>query len=479
MNEVSTPCVGYRAMSEKWSLIHDLLGGTSAMRDAGEKWLPKESGEGQYDTRLGRSILYNGYRDCLWKLVNKPFSRPIALTDVPEELEYLKSDVDTMGTSFENFAKDVFYNLINYGIAHVFVDHTAIPEIAEQGATLTKADEENLGARVILESISPVNLIGWQNETINKVKKLTQIRMRRTAIESSGQFGDEEVNYIKIVTPIGWGIWKEIENPKDGKKEKIWFLVESGLHTFGSISLVTIYANRTGFMIADPCLEDLAWLNLAHWQSYSDQKNILRFSRFGILFGKGFPKKKLGEDSIVIGPNKSILLDDVNADLKYVEHSGAAIAAGAKDVEDIEIKMEVVGQQPLMRSAPLSTATAKKIDESRNLSQLQSWIRELERGLLGILKMACEWRKIEPPETMKVDIFSDFEVSLYGAEDKPLLLQMRQAGEISSERFLREEQRRGVISGDVDIEEEVEAIDGEDVESLKKIADEIGKGTNE
>jgi hypothetical protein len=343
-----------------------------------------------------------------------------------------------------------------------------IPEIVKEGATLTKADEQALGARVILESISPVDLIGWQSEVVGKTRVLTQIRIRKTAIESRGSFGDEEVNYIKIVTPVGWSVWKEVENKK---KEKIWILQEEGLHTFGRIPLITLYANKTGFMIADPCLEDLAWLNLAHWQSYSDQKNILRFSRFGILFGKGFPKKKPNDSPVIIGPNKSILLEDINADLKYVEHAGAAIAAGAKDVEDIEIKMEIVGQQPMLRSAPLSTATAKKIDESRNLSQLQSWIRELERGLLQTLRTACEWRRIEPSETMKIDIFSDFEVSLYGAEDKQLLLQIRQAGELSSERFLREEQRRGVISGEVDIEEEMEAMDGEDMRSLKKIAE--------
>ena len=143
--------------------------------------------------------------------------------------------------------------------------------------------------------------------------------------------------------------------------------------------------------------------------------------------------------------------------MKYVEHTGASIEAGAKDIEDIEVKMEVLGQQPLMRSTSLSTATAKRIDESRNVSQLKSWVTSLEKGLLQVIDMACEWRKIEKPETTKIDVFSDFEVAMSGATDKELLLKARMEGEITGERFLREEQRRGVFSGDMDPEEEARA----------------------
>jgi len=224
-------------------------------------------------------------------------------------------------------------------------------------------------------------------------------------------------------------------------------------------------------MTAEPALMDLAWLNLTHWQSYSDQRHILRLSRFGLLFGKGFPKEMVGA-SLDIGPSKAFLTANPESDLKYVEHTGGSIDAGRKDIEDIEIKMEILGQQPLMRTAPLSTATAKRIDESRNVSQLQSWVRSLEKGLLQIIKMAGEWRKIDIPDTTKIDVFSDFEVAIYGATDKELLLKIRTEGEITRETFLREEQRRGVLSGEMDPEAEAEAVDQENVDGLKKLVEE-------
>jgi len=468
-NTINVPCVGYESMAEDWELIHALLGGTKAMRAAGEKWLPKEPREDGYLSRLNRSILYNAYRDTLNKLANRPFAHPISFTDLPEQLEYLKENVDATGKSFETFAKEIMKDLINYGLAHIFVDHSELSEIAD-GAVLTKADEERLGARVLLNVIHPPDLIGWQTEIINKRIKLIQIRVKETITESVGTYGDVDINYIKLYNETGWEIHKEIK-PNNNKEEITWQLVDSGEHTFGNVSLVTIYANRTGFMMAEPTLMDLAWLNLAHWQSYSDQRNILRLSRFGLLFGKGFPKEMVGA-SLDVGPSKAFLTSNPESDLKYVEHTGGSIEAGRKDIEDIEIKMEILGQQPLMRTAPLTTATAKRIDESRNVSQLQSWVRSLEKGLLQVVKMACEWRRIDMPETTKIDVFSDFEVAIYGATDKELLLKIRTEGEITRATFLKEEQRRGVLSGEMSAEDEAESAEQETANGLKNLLEE-------
>ena len=45
MADVSTPSSTYNSMIDKWEMIHDLLGGTFAMREARDRWLPKESKE--------------------------------------------------------------------------------------------------------------------------------------------------------------------------------------------------------------------------------------------------------------------------------------------------------------------------------------------------------------------------------------------------------------------------------------------------
>jgi len=472
---VSVPCLGYETMSEFWELIHDLLGGTLAMRKAGQTWLPIETCESAtaYDTRLGRSILYNGFRDTLNKLSNKPFTHPVRLTELPEELAYLEDDVDGNNKPLDVFIKEVLTNLIEYGIAHILVDHSEI-EI-EAGKQLTLADEKRLGVRVYLINISPKSLIGWQSEKISKSVELTQIRFKETVVEPNGDYGDIEANYINVYNKENFELHKQ-----DSDNEDKYDRIAEKTYSFHKIPLVTIYANKTGFMTAEPPLIDLAWLNLSHWQSSSDQKNILRFSRFGLLFGRGLPDKIVKTGALDIGPSKAILTSEKEADLKYVEHTGKSIEAGAKDIEDTENKMRVLGNQPLMKVIP-NTATAERIDESRTVSQLQSWIRALERGMKQVLTFACEWRKIQPNEDMDVNIYSDFEAMVIGNSDKDLLLKIRQAGEITRERFLKEEQRRGVFSLDMEAEEEARAAEAEDANDLKNLLpeDDLEQGTED
>lgn len=449
---VAIPSINYDRMSVKWELINDLLGGTKAMQAAGEKWLPSEPAESltSYDARLSRSILYNGFRDTLQKLKNRPFTRSITITELPEGISYLETDVDGNNKTLETFVKEVLENLIKYGVAHIFVAHSEIPEIGN-GAETTIADEIEMGARVYLINMSPKDLIGWQASKINNKVQLTQIRQEEVVIESDGKYGDNELTYINVFNIDTWERHLQKSNNKD-----VYELVDGGGSSFGSIPLVTIYANETGFMSADPPLVDLAWLNLTHWQSYSDQRNILRFSRFGLLFGKGLPNEMIEKGTLELGPTRAYLVGNPDADLKYVEHTGKAIEAGSRDIEDIETKMRVLGNQPLIKETP-NTATAEKLDENRTVSQLQSWVRSLERGINQALQFACEWRGITPSEDMQVEIYNDFEANILGGTDKELLLKMRQAGEITRERFLREEQRRAVLSQDMDPVEEAEA----------------------
>ncbi len=486
VSPVAVPGTSYSQMAEAWELILDLLGGTRAMREAGIKWLPQEAQElkDSYLARLHRSILYNALKDTISKLRNRPFKVPVIVTDMPEGLSYLEEDVDGMGTTLSDFSKGIIENLIKFGKAHIYVDHSDMSPSNDGGestsrnrqdtnqqatdeaiASITIQGEKDLGARVFFWNISPVDLIGWQTETLNNVTNLTQIRVQETAVEPNGDYDDIEVNYINVFNKDSW----EIHQQDDDDPNK-YEVVAAGSSTLGKIPLITIYADKTGFLTADPPMEDLAWLNLIHWQSYSDQRNILAFSRFGLLFGKGFPQKQIdAKEGIVVGPKRMVLTASIDAELKYVEPTGKGIEAGAADLEDIEQKMRVLGNQPMVKNVAV-TATTDRIDESRTVSQLQAWVVAAERGILHALELASEWRKIDPPDSMQVDIFHDFEATVLGGGDRDLLLKMRESNQITGETLLREEQRRGVFSEDMDPEEEAKAAADEDIATLEAAA---------
>jgi hypothetical protein len=103
-------------------------------------------------------------------------------------------------------------------------------------------------------------------------------------------------------------------------------------------------------MAGAPALQDLADLNVAHWQSQSDQRNILHVARVPILFGAGIPDDVEGQPGFKVSAGSFTRATDPAAKLMFVEHSGAAIGAGDADLKNLEFQMQAMGLQLSSRS---------------------------------------------------------------------------------------------------------------------------------
>lgn len=452
-NKVNTPNIEFKQMEQQWDLLHDLLGGTSSMRAAKEKWLPMEPREQQvaYHNRLSRTYLYNAFRDTIEKLVSKPFSRPVSTQgSLPDRLEPMLENMDMTGRDLTQFSRDLFTAGMTYGLSHVLVD---FPQFAP---TATLADERTSGVRPLFVHVPPTNLIGWRTETKeNGEQMLVQARIYEKKVEPHGVYGDREAEYIRVYTPEDWQLWRRDKDENDD-----FVLVDEGTHTFGSIPLATFYVSRTGMATGTPPLDDLAWLNLAHWQSMSDQRNVLRFARVGLLFAAGFSDEEM-EEGLTIGPNQLIRSTNESAKVTYVEHKGEAIKSGQEDLDKLEERMKVLGLQPLVARTGNHTATGRALDESRTHTAIQAWIRSLENTLRQAFDMAAKWVKLEIADDFTIDINNDFGLSVRATDDIASLIEMRKTGDVSRDTFLREVKRRGLLSEAVDVEEEILLINEE------------------
>lgn len=453
-DKVDTTSAAYDSMAAKWGLIHDLLGGTDAMRKAGEKWLPKEPKESQgaWELRLSRSILYEAYSDTVGDVASKPFSRPVTIQgELPEPLIQIATDVNRQGQSLTQFASELFDSAVNYGLTHILVDY---PRLSRD---INLAEERQSGVRPIFIHVKPTQIIGWRTEKgADGQVRLSQIRIKETQQEPVGRFGGEQIDYIRVYTATTWELWRKTKDEDD------YSLHENGEHTFESVPLVTCYLNRTGFMTAEPPMEALAWMNLAHYQSMSDQRNILRYARVGMIFVSGLTEEEQDKD-MVIGPNRFFTSVNPDARMSYVEHSGAAIGAGRQDLQDLEARMEVLGLQPYMRRPGNQTATGQAIDESRSSSSVQAWIRSEEQAIIAAYEMAAKWLNLTLPDDFTIDIFNDFGISIRDGKDVQSLLQIRLGGQLSHETFLREVKRRGTLSETVNVLEEIDKIGDEGI----------------
>jgi hypothetical protein len=268
-------------LHDAWQMVDALWGGTTTMRDAGTAWLPKEPKESTkaYDTRLSRSYLYNKYKKAIENIAGKPFSKPVTLNEgdkLPEPLDGIYADVDQTNRSFTEFAAEVLRYGIHYGVHFVLVDFPARASDEER----TLEDDRRERVRPMFLHVTAPQLLGYQSEVVNGRRELTQVRIQSTVQVDAGDYGTKEVDQIRVMTATDWEVWQVIEADGD------YVMVDSGVHSFGAVPLYTYYVNRTGYMQGQPALEDLAWLNISHWQSASDQRSILRFARVGILFAQ-------------------------------------------------------------------------------------------------------------------------------------------------------------------------------------------------
>jgi hypothetical protein len=466
---VAIPNREYADHIKFWTLTATLRQGTDAMRLAGKDYLPMEKDEdpSSYRARLARSVLTNLYKKTADKLVGKPLKKPIICEeDVPEEIKQLLDDVDSVGTRLDVFAAQVFKQAVDDGVTHILVEFPnsnalgqEIGEFRNPDGTraLSVAQAKKLNVRPYARHVKSEDLIGWQWEMIDGKKVLTQIRIFEWGRSPSpdNEFEQVKTERIRVIERNVWALYEKRKQDKEGQSE--WVRIESGVNSLGEIALTTLYTNKTVFMCGRPWLEDIAWLNVAHWQSDSDQRNLLHVARVPILFAKGFGDDdskfslSVGAATYVKGPS--------SADLKYVEHSGKGIEAGRNDLKDIEERIQQLGLEMLIkRPTGNTTATARALDQAEADSALGMASQELENCLEEMLVWFAKWLELGD-DGGSLSVFKDFGIEQADAADIEILLKAKQAGEISQVTFLKEIKRRGLLSDDFDPQTEIDLLD--------------------
>jgi hypothetical protein len=440
----------YDRMLPVWELTNDLMGGARAMLDNCRKWLPQETMEppDAYDTRVGRSVLFNAYKKGVKDLARKPFAKAVTVKGketLGEKLSMLPDRMDSEGHNITQFCRLALDIAIHRGLCHILVDYPR-----EGGSNL--AEQRTLDTRPQFVALDPQSVIGWQYEVKpNGDKELIQLRILETTTKNN-DYEEVEVEQIRVIYPDKWQTYVKTANSDK------WVLDEEGPYTLGKIGLVTFYINKVGFMEGHSALEDLAYMNLGHYQSQSDHRNNLRFARSGLLFGKGMTDKDVDRD-IAFGVNHAFLTTAKDADLKMVEHTGSAIKAGEEELRHLEEQMEVMGLEPLIiRSWGGETAMGKAIEESKGQCALQSWVRGLEGAMEGAFEIASEWAQEPLSDDFGLDIFDDFGLTIRSAEDLKTILRLRELGDLSRQTTLESVKGHGVLPEVFDPEAEGERI---------------------
>lgn len=451
----STTSAAYDYMAPKWQRMSCLLGGTDTMRAAGKTYLPQHPHESNenYTERLKTTVLYNMTELTLDSLVGKPFSDPVSIKDNIPELEgdNFVNDVDLQGTNLHRFCRSWFREGLAKCYAHVLIDMPT--KAADPNATLLDDKESN--NRPYWNLISPENVIFIEYGKVNGEMWPVHVRIWETETLRDG-YTERVVNRIRVLEP-GWWYLMELR-PDPRTKKPVWVEVDGGIMDLNYVPLVTFYANQDGPMTGKPPLDDLAHLNVTHWQSGSDQRNILTVARFPMLAVSGAHDTP-DNDVMVIGPRQLLATRAENGKFYYVEHSGKAIEAGANDIEKLEQEMASYGAEFLRKRPGGSTATARALDSAEATSPLQDMTLSFKDVVNLALWITADW--MSKQYTGDFQITTDFGPEEVKDADMRVLAEARRNRDLSRKKFTDELKRRGALADDFNEEENVKELQTE------------------
>ncbi len=436
-------------MQPDWDLARALLGGTRSMRAAGSTYLPKWPNEEEkdYRHRLALAVLFPAYKRTISTLAAKPFSKPVTVgEDVPKEFEPYLEDVDMEGRNLDAFAADLMQCGLGYGLCGILVDFPDATAVQATAAGVrTQAAERAAGLRPYWVHIQPWQILGWRADRKNGEWTLQQLRLMECVDEPDGEWGVVKVDQVRVLEPGKWATYRRDPNHKD-----VWLPHKDGATTIDVVPFVPVYGERVGFMLGRPPLIEVAQLNVAHWQSASDQQNILHVARVPILTVTGVtdgigPNGESVPWTFTVGASAAVKLP-MDADMKFVEHSGKAIEAGVKDLDTLEDRMRQAGAELLVLGPGASTRIEAASENEVGTCALQRITLALEDAIDEALELTARWLNMGEGIGGHVSLFRDFGALTLQEASTKILLDANLQGKLSDETLYYELQRRGIVS---------------------------------
>lgn len=409
----SSKSVSQTALTLEYRKVDALVGGTAAMRAASEEFLPKhpEEADANYKKRLSTSTLVNFYSKALDAAVGRVFKKDPTVSNLSAPVQPLLEDMDGTGSSLNLFGQEVLWHGLHHGIACIVTDY---PKLEVVPTTL--AEQNAQSARPYAVLVTAPQILAAYSSFENGVERLCHFRWTFTRIAPAiDGLTENVIETVKAydqptaADPITLRTWERSTNSVWEEKDPV--VIQGPTE----IPVAVLYGWKIGFFLGRPVLRDLADLNIAHWQSLSEQTHILSVARVPFLHVSGdslTTTTPQADGSSKVEPFKlsihSAAITPKDTKIEWVETKGAAIAAGENNLAYLERKMEEMGLVPTTSKSGDATATATAINAAEGIVQLKSITRMLEDALQKTLYHMSVFAG-SPSPTVSVDLAASFE----------------------------------------------------------------------
>lgn len=421
------PNADAKAQEPALALCRDVSRGTLHLRDQGRTYLFQAPGEinADYDIRLSRSVLFNAFARTIKGLAGMVFRRdPVLEDDVPAKIAGDYENIDLAGTHGDVFLRRLCEDSLEAGHALILVDY---PDLG--GRVLPRDIEASLGARPYWVHIKKDDIVSWRTENVAGRTMLAQIVIREASMEPKGKYGEAKVERYRAFTREDGAVRFDVYRKVDDKiiPERSGIVANQERIPIAEVTT----SGRRRLLVSDPPLLDLATINVAHYQTLSDQLNALHKANSPILVivGREMMSQEAQGEKVVVGPSWGLDLPQ-GADAKYIEPTGAALGASRTQLQDFETQMARLGLSMLQQETRAAeTAEAKRIDKSEGDSALSVTARGLQDAIELALEFHARHRGL--PEGGSVTINRDFEELELTPDEVRMYSELVSSGQLS------------------------------------------------
>jgi hypothetical protein len=437
-------------------VVRDVWDGTPKVRAATTAYLPQAGGEDptNYQSRLARSVLFNVFRHTVVGLTGFMFRKDPELgEDVPAAIVEHCENIDLAGTHFAVFMRDIMADAEVAGHAAILV------EFPDTGGEQSKAQEQgDAPIRPYWVPILKDNILSWRTVIEDGRLILTQLVLKECQWVPDGAFGQKEQTryrvFFRVDGPTGPVVGFQLLEITEQKT-----VVEVGYGLYPTQVEIPVAeiptAGRKALFESDPPLLDLAYLNIAHYQTRSDYANDIHKTCCPIWVETGVDE----EDTtpIILGPNSTRRFRDPNSKAGYEAHSGQSLGEVKLALDDLLRDMAALGLAALAsQKRAAETAASKQIDKDASDSALSVTARGGEDGAERALGFHARYMGLDTGTAMgggSVSINRDFEDQVMRPEMLTAYVGAVANAGLPPRILLEAMQQGGLIGPDVDLEQ--------------------------
>jgi hypothetical protein len=459
-NNPGTRGLAHAAALDAIKLCRDVFAGTRRMREEAAGYLPQFPKEldTDYAVRVGVAVLHNAFRRTVKGLAGMVFRK-----EVPDAILAHMANIDLAGRDLTEFSHNAFDDKLQAGHGMIFVDWH------EPGEAKSRLAEKAMEARPFWVWIPEDKILRTPFTSVDGKPVLESFSYEATETERVGEFGEREVDRVRQYDlTAGEGqqgprvLFRSWTKVGDGE----WQVEETGKllgDRMRRIPVAVDYTDRTGFMVSDTPLEDLAYLNIRHLQVQSERDTAIHHTCSPVNVIIGVHQDEI--DGIVSSSTHGLVLP-MGAEFAMVSAEGKGLEETRAELGMIEQRMATLGLSMLQRDARSDVkATTSRIEKSESDSRLASLARSTQRATREAMKLHGEWLGL--PEAGEMIYNTDFNVEQMTPQMIGALANLVGEGHLSEESMWEMMIKGEVLHDSFDPELERERIVAEPARSLE------------